>query len=424
MFLQENMGILLFWVSAVFSLLFFLFSKQKTDSFFWTPLVETLFFLLLGISFFFFFSWFWHEKKERLSSLNIKSIKSLVASFFQKYLYYIGFILFYLAVYFILQSFWVREFSPFIFTANILVLFFFFLSNKFFILQDFIKVNTILFSLFYIYAYLWFFVFRENYFTTIDILNTGVLTCTFFITLGFEKKFLKKQHLDTTLLAYFALYGLLSLVFYFSYTFDSLSFIFSFVGIGGCILLFILSENLDSLKKSKKVLKTIGLSLLYFGNIAGIYHLFFIDFSAFIFSLLFIAGVFNFLVHKNYQNYSSFTLSFCTFFALCITLFFEILPSTEQAALPILVFFWGASFCIIFFTYFFHQKYYYDYYFLHVFSYIVNLFWVFSFFYFWGFDILVLGGILLGDSLFVFLSYYKLNSLQKISSDLKQYETS
>ena len=164
---------------------------------------------------------------------------------------------------------------------------------------------------------------------------------------------------------------------------------------------------------SKKILKTLSLIFLYIASFSGMFFLFQEAFSFIVYICLLFSGTFNYLIHRHYQNYISFSISFWVLFFLFSYSFFEVFYTGEQKNFLLIINFFLVSFSMLLYTYFFKLKYLYDYFFVHIFAYIVNLFWVFSFLYFVGFDILYLWVILLLESIFVFLSYYKLNSLQR-----------
>ena len=221
------MAFLLWLVSFFFCFIFFSFfnleknegsalwddiSLYKFESLSWNLIVETLLFFTVWLFLFFYFfnsgiwksdfqkDWFWFNKD---------IFKKWLSLFFKKYLYYIGFIFFYFWVYFIFESMEIGDFWHFIFFVNLLIGVLFFIIKKLFIFRDFIKINTILFSFYYIFSYIYFFFTGDEVFSWIDFLNSFLVLLFFIISIYFDKKILGKQFGDTALVSYFFVYSFL-----------------------------------------------------------------------------------------------------------------------------------------------------------------------------------------------------------------------
>lgn len=89
------------------------------------------------------------EKKIYIPSL--REVGGFVINIFSCYIYYIACALFYFAIYLILKSIYGEvELSSLFLLLNVVVIGLYFLEHKISIFQDFIRVNLILISLYYI----------------------------------------------------------------------------------------------------------------------------------------------------------------------------------------------------------------------------------------------------------------------------------
>ena len=136
--------------------------------------------------------------------------------------------------------------------------------------------------------------------------------------------------------------------------------------------------------------------------------------NIFIFLILAYGVAFNFDVHKRFQNYVSLCFSFIWSFFLTYFLFFRYFYTWTHKEIVFVSIFLLIAFWVIVYTYMKPMKHIQDYYFFHIFSYLINIFWVISFFVLVDFHILYLWIILLLESIFIFMSYYKLNSLKTL----------
>jgi len=411
------LAILCFIFSGIFYFFSSFFSENTIKSFSWNLTFETLFFLILGIFFFFYFgTWkktlYDNEEKQKKSYINWNSIWKITKKFFKKYLYYFGFLFFYTAIYFIFFSFEWGTFSYFIFALNIIVLSLFFITNRLFILKDFLKVNTVVFSFIYIIFFIYIFLTKNNFFITIDFINSLWIILLFIIFL-WSKNFQKKhKENDPMLISYFSFYSLIFGTFYIDYILKSpllsISIFSFFLG----IILFYLPQISKFFLWSKKYLRTIGILFLYISSFYSIIYIFQEWVQSFLLFSLIIGIFFHMRVHFLYQNYISLIFGFLNFFFLFSYFFFTYFYIWEQKDMLFLINYMILAFSFIFYTYINTAKYLYDTYFIHIFSYIVNVFWVVGFFVFSEIHIFNLWIIMLLESIFVFLSYYKLYFLK------------
>ena len=422
------MGLLLFIVSATFSFLFynfFLLSKgdgffwntqsipYNFESFFWNIAIESSFFLILAVVFLYSFSWF-RALAPQTTSISWSGIRSIGQIFLRDYLYYIWFFLFYSAVYLIFKNFDITNFGFFVLFVNIVILSLFLITNKFFIFKDFIKINTILFSLAYIWSYIYIFFTGNNFFSFIDLLNSVFILTFFVLSISGDKYILRNSDSDKWLLIYLFVYGFLFVSFYLHYFIGSISFIFSLTSFLFFLLIFSLALKVSFFQNNRRLLKYLGLLFLYVSSIFAIIFTFKNGMNIFIFLIIAYAVVFNLDVHKRFQNYVSLSFAFLGSFFLVYFLFFRYFYVGVYKDFTLLFLFLSLAFGVIIYTYVKPLKNIPDYYFLHTFSYFINIFWTISFFILADANILNLWIILLLESIFIFMSYYKLNSLKTL----------
>ena len=422
------MGILLFLVSATFSFIFYnffliskgesvfsntIFSPYDFQSFFWNIAIESSIFLAIAVVFLYSFSSFraiWIQK----TKISWWDVRNLSQIFLKDYLYYIWFFLFYSAIYLIFKNFGIANFWFFVLFINIIILSLFLVTNKFFIFKDFIKINTILFSLAYIWSYIYIFLTGNNFFTFIDLLNSIFILAFFILSISWERYILRNSDSDKWLLIYLFIYWFLFVSFYLHYLISSVGLIFSLTSFLFFLLIFSLAIKISFFQNNRRLLKYLGLIFLYLSCLFAILFTMKNGMNIFIFLIIAYGVVFNFDVHNKFQNYVSLCFSFLGSFFLIYFLFFQYFYTWEYRNLILLSLFLLLSFSILIYTYFRDLKNIPDYYFFHAFSYFINIFWVISFFILTDFDILELWIILLLESIFIFMSYYKLNSLKTL----------
>lgn len=397
--------------------MFFSFSQKESvylESLSGNLMFEMLFFIVLGGV---LFLYFWKTKKvlyderETVSYVNWESIKKGTTIFFKKYLYYIGVVLFYASVYLMFQSLDTTKFPYFILFLNVLIFGLFFLTKKFFILQDLLKINAIASSFIYMLFYIYALFFGKDFLLAVDFLNSILIIGIFWLLLWFENPWNRKKVSDPTLVTYFSFYMLIFGVFYSSYILGSTFLAFSIVPFLLGWILFYIPDRVPFLLNSKNNIRYTSLVFLYISSLFSMVYT--LNYGANIFIILsLIAGViFHYKVHFLYQNYISFFVGFCNFFFLFSYAFFEIFYHGGKKDILLLINFFSLSFAFILYTYFCKSKYQHDTHFIHVFWYIVNIFWVVMFFVFSEFDIFNVWFVFLLESMLIFLSYYKLNSL-------------
>lgn len=439
------MNFLLLFISSVFAGVFFIFYKinlwQKVylswqehfigiSSISWNLYIESIIFLIIGFFLFFVFSSFSFIKiksrEELIEEVGVdkKSILKQMdfSIFFKKYLYYIGFIFFYTAVYLILDSFWISEFSYFILLLNIIIGVLFFLTSKAELFRDFIKINTILFSLYYIFYYLYGLIFNDNWIILMDIINTLFILSFFVINIYSDSKILKRKDSDSVLVLYFFIYVFTVCVYYskvlYNFSWKDFSYIIIFLWFIFNIFIYFFLQKLEFLKNSKYTLRALSILFIYisalFWGFMLAYNYWGVIKNIITTIILCYSIIFNYTIHQRYQNYLSFFFSLFTAFFLIYYVFYKYCLYQDIYFLKweiIITLFISLS--LVVFTYIYKLIYLYDYYFLHICAYLVNFLWIMYYFYYADFVILNFWLILLLDSILIFLSYFKLKKLNR-----------
>lgn len=422
------MNYLLFWVCSIFAFIFHFFHTRsigkdiffddfpqgKLDVFISSQnlFIASISFLFLWMALYIIFSQFDQEKKEQpVPKLSFWDIKNILWAFFKKYLYYAGFIFFYLSIYIILHQFWV-SFSYCIFIISIIIFWLFFAASNFYIFRDFIKVNTILFSIYYIADYILNFSLGQVTFIEIDFINSFLVLVFFVLTIYSDNFLLKKPHSDTPLVVYFFVYLFLFVSFYSYIVFWSVHFTFAVLWFLFSVFCYYIAPDFILFKNATIALRYLSLFFSYISILSSVsYHLL-KSFHLVIIVLLLTWAYFNFDIHKKYSNFVSLWFSFLAFWWAVFSIFFEFVFPSFINPQTILVLSFIFAILAILFPIFSKSKEIMEHYFFHIFSYLINFFWVCAFFYFNWFDILAFWVILFIESIFVFFSYYKINSLR------------
>lgn len=424
------MNFLLFFISIIFSFLFYLFhnlallwnilSDTKTQYYNYynfssssltgNLLFESLIFLVIGFLFFIMFSSLFERKKDKEEN---PYLKDWMKNNFKIILYYTGFILFYVSIYMILKDL-NFNFSYIILFVNSLIIILFLVSRRFFILADLLKINTVIFSSIYIFLFLEVFIMREYLFSLLDFINTFVVLVSFFISLYSDKVILKKKS-DSFLMLHFFLYLFLFISFYFNLLFENVSFIFSVFAFFLNIVVFHLLKKIDFFKNSKITLKVVGIFFSYISIISWIYYLLnyeLVYLELLIMLILLYLSFFNFRIHKLYENYTSFTFFFISFYFIVFYFYYNYIYLINYNDLNLVFYSFTTSLLTLLSTYLYKYKRIYDYYFIYMVSLFISILATFYFFYTNTFDFLALWIILLLDSIMIFLSYNKLKQIE------------
>jgi hypothetical protein len=214
--------------------------------------MESLVFLAIGFIFFLLFSSFF-ERKQQINTTPY--LKNWLKKNFKIILYYTGFILFYVSISMILKKL-NFNFAYIILFINILIITIFFISKKFFILADLLKINNVIFSSVYVFLFVNTFLIKQYEFLTIDFINSIIILISFVIIIYSDKVLLKNKS-DSFVLITFFIYTFLFISFYFNLIFNNISFIFSLFSFFLNILIFYLINKINFFKNSKITLTVI-----------------------------------------------------------------------------------------------------------------------------------------------------------------------
>ena len=443
------MNLLIFLVSIFFSFIFYFFylvsnnrsflwynfsSPVYFESLSWSLVIESVFFIVIGILFYLFFSDFSIKKDkdieldsddylsdifEQNSYISFHKVWKYLSIFFKKYLYYFWFIFLYLGVYFIYKSFELENFSYIVFFVNIIVLTLFFVSNKFFIFRDFIKINVILFSVFYLVFYLSNFFFKITVFPIIDILNSLFVLSSFLLVFYNDSKILNFKKLDNSLLIYFfvfiftffsfSVYSFLN-EYIWNYNISSLlSVIWTLLS----IFSYFLFTKIDFFKNNIVTLRIVSFVFAYISVLLAIYYILSFGFNILMFLILCYFIVFLFNTHNKFQNYISFFFSNLIIVFLIFYFYKQVFYIFDDGVI-FLILSLLLSLEWIILTYFYDFKYKFDYYFFHLFSYGVNISSILFYLVVFKIDLFTLWIIFFIESFYIFLSYYRLKQIKNL----------
>lgn len=412
------MALLLLFVSLVFAGVFSIFSFQPNslESVLWFP--ESSFFSLLflclgGIWFSYFFFIAGKNTQKESTWIDLEKAKQAFVSFIQWNLYYIGFIFLYTALYFIIGPLVGYDFWYFIFILSFLILVLFFVSEKFSLFRDLIKINTILFSLYYIISYVVIFVTGNNFFSLLDLLNQIFILAFFILNIYNDKTLLKNKVNDNTLIAYASVYLLLFLVFYISKIWIGVWFSMSLIAAFLSIILKNFITQVKFFSGNEFILKVLSIIFWYIALLCAIMYFMYYWFSI----IVFLIGVYfiidNIVIHNNYQNYSSLFCALTWIIFFYFYLYFNFLQAYEIDGYIFLLYGYMLYFWAIILWYI--QKFYYDYdyYFIYSFFYLASTISMLYFLFSFRFELFDFWVMLLLQSIITFMVYYQFNRLKK-----------
>lgn len=412
------MAFLLLLVSLTFSFVFSIFS-YSTDSLeyiFWfsqSAVFPILFMVLWILWFSYFFFIVWKDKSiQNRSAIDIQQLRKIILLFFQNNLYYIGFVFLYMALYFIIwPSVW-YNFSYFICISSFLILGLFFISEKFSLFRDLIKINTILFSLYYIFSYLFIFFTWNNFFIVLDFLNQIFILAFFILNIYNDKTLLKNKVNDNTLVGYSFIYLLLFFVFYLSQLPIFLSATFCFVGITLSFILKNFITDFSFFKGNESVLKILSILFWYIALFFSIIYTFLHGFNLFISIAAIYLIIDNIIIHKYFQNYISLGFSLLAILFYYFYFYYKALYAYEFEWYLFLLYGYFFYFWVIAFGYIERFTYEYDYYFIYSALYFSSIISMLYFLFGFRFELFGFWVMLLLQSIITFMVYYQFNRIK------------
>ncbi len=412
------MNILLFLISIIFWSIFYLFylisdwSNIYFNSLSWNLLIESVSFILIWFFAFIWFSNFNIEKKENNKDkikLDFSYFVKIIQIFFKKYLYYLWLILAYSSIYFILKYYWYSNFSYFILILNLIVLILFLTKKNFLLFRDFIKINTIIFSLYYIIVFILTFFDKNLILSKLDIINTILILVFFWLTL-YNDKVLKNKKSDLELVSNLYVYIYLYLIYYIKLKLNIFSISLLCSSTFLVTFIYFLVTKIKFFNNSKIILNIISIIISYISIIISFYILYNQKYIILWVINIVYLSFFNYFIHYRYQNYVSLFFSIFWFIFLIFYFYFNYLFKQDSGFMFLWLWFFLAWEFIIY-TYFYDLKYKTDYYFLYIISYLISFFVIVYYFYAFSFDLLTLGIILLLSSFIALGSYFKLKKI-------------
>lgn len=417
------MKFLLFLLGVIFFFIFFLFSKiQKIEGYFITNIfLQANIYIVIALVFVFILIFKGkiqqddEEKDEdagkKITLFSRNDVTVFIKKFFTQYIYYIALSVFYISIYFILHPFY-PTLRPdiFLLVLNLLVVFLYFIEHKFEPFQDFIRVNLILWSLYYIGKHILYISWLHGDIFIIDLLNIIFLFILFFITFYSPRGSKYRPLISHTFIAFSFLEIAVLYTYFFSWGFLAF-WILSWL-IGFSLLFF--TDAIYVYSTIKKIfIREWGVIFLWIFTIVSFFFLH--QDSVLVYILifsLFVCWYVLVLFHNRFSNYLAILVSSLSLSWALFGLYSLWVPHSFNTKYMYVFFFLLATLFLVIDIYR-KKKHIYDEYFYRMYSLLVNIIWIFCFFFFTDVSILSVWIILLIESIYLFFSYY---SFSKISS--------
>lgn len=414
------MKFLLFLLGVIFFFIFFLFSKIGGIEGFFISNIYIQAHIYIFISIFFIITLSLHnflkdnkqepeQQQEKEPLFSTQDIGVFIKRLFSQYIYYIALSLFYISVYFVLRSLYGSLSVDIFFLAlNTLVLFLYFIEHKFEVFQDFIRVNLILGSLYYIghhILYLAWFLGDISGIDFVNMLSIFILFCIVFYTPNTKKY---KQIISH----YFIAFTFLEIGVVLEYIFNTEILLFTITSwiLGFLFLLFTdFIRDYTTIKRS--YIRQWGVIFLWLFTLMSLYFLSRETIVSFILILLLSgASYILYLFHQRFQNYLALWFSSLALSGVLYGIYNFLMPTLSEKYYMYIIFF-SMGIVFLWIDSYMPRKYVYDKYFYHVYSLLVNVLWVFCFFFFTDFSILWVGVLLFVESIYLFISYFTLKKI-------------
>jgi hypothetical protein len=419
------MKFLIFLLWIIFYFIFFLFSLEKWNSYnslLWSLFIEAHIYIATSLIFLFFLFISRRAQKEisplgdddeNWYQLNItrNDILKFVWKFFTQFAYILAILLFYLGIWLMFQSIVWSFHIPIMFLLfNILVLWLFFIEHKFMVFQDFLRINTGIISIYYIFIHIYYILGGSIALWFYDIVNIVLLFVLFYFFLRTERKSQYKYIMQSYVIAFIFLEVLVVLKYFFSFE----PTLYSFMSWVFAMIFFVFPQQLNQQFKIHIFLSRIwGIVFSYFFLIFLSISLFDINLWVIILCLVsFLISLILLEFHKKFENYVALLWASYGSFIWLLWLFLAFL-NQDFIEHYITIFLYFISLIYLIFDVVRKKSYVYDSYFFHVFSLLVNLSCLISFFFFIDFSILNTGLFLIAESLYFFYSYFSLRKTFK-----------
>ena len=414
------MKFLLFFLWISFFFLFFLFSGiERQDAFFQNIFLQAQLYVIISlicVSRVFSFSTVSKNSEDGKKRKSIFSKYSFSRAdfteytklFFGEYIYYIGTLLFYISLFLILKTLlWGIDIPVIFLCFNILVSSLYFFQNKFPLFQDFIRINTLVVSLFYSIKNLEYLLGSWVWMWFIDSVNILFIFLLFFFFFTSSKR---KNYL-WIFCSYALVFIFLQLLTVYKSIFWGTLLWFSFLAFIFWFICLSFTQNIAQILTLRRWnIRIWGLVCLYIFTLCSPFYIFQENLLSFVFLIFsWCAAFFLFKFHERFQNYIS--LFFSSFSVSCIALgIYGMLVPEAFEYTYIFILFFLLSGVFLLWDRLSHVTHLYDKYFFRSFSIVVNLIWVICFLYFIEVSILKLAFLLFGECLYFFYSYYTLRN--------------
>lgn len=372
-------------------------------------LIESIIFGLFWFFMFFIFaknSLKTSEENDKKVSYNLKLDTEKIKNIAYNFSYYIWFLLFYVSFY-LIWSYFSINISYIILFMNVIIYLLFIWTERSNLGYDLFKVNANLFSIYYIFTYIsnisW---TTINTLPIIDIINTILIIFSFFVLIDHKNK---SEEKDSVIIEYFFIY-LFFFIFYYSFTLlftNWIAYYLAWVAILYGIIVYEFVTKIDLFKPNIYELRLIWVIFSYVWILIWIVYSFFsFDLSLILIILMWL--LFNYYVHHRLNNFLSLLFAVVWTNLLVINTITHYLKFWSIEYFALLFIFSIAAVWITFLAKFKHLI---DYYTIHISSYFINIFSVIIFFVYNEFSLLNIWVILLLDSVYFLMSYFKLNQI-------------
>jgi len=323
--------------------------------------------------------------------------------FFSHMIFPLACILFYWGLFLFAQSIFPTSSLPYIFLwVNIFLVFLYFSWKENKLIQRFIAINTSLLSLYYIGLHIVYIFWISWAFQIIDFLNIFIIWVFFYICIRSQSFLHYVKIFYIYILSFLYFEGIILWQFLFWETILSIFWVFSLWGI---MLLYFTGKISHILSISKWFIRLLGLNSIFLSLIAA---LFLWEQNTLV--VLYIIGIHIFmsyilyLFHMRFENYLSLFFSLFSLSFICIYWYFTLSNTVDFLFYVVLL----LSFGILIYDTLTSDIYQYDSYVFHIFSLLVNISSCIFFFIYIDISILSVSLLLIGESIYLFLSYYTL----------------
>lgn len=204
-----------------------------------------------------------------------------------------------------------------------------------------------------------------------------------------------------------------TIIIYFSYNFLSKQIIFYlfYIFLLFSVLVYFYLTSLDFFKNYILKLRVISIFFSYFSILFWFLYLIILGPSWGLILSLFYLCFFNFYIHNKFENYISFFIWIFTLNFLVYFFYYKFFYNLDDWFIFLTLSLFVSLESIII-TYFYKFKYKTDYYFFHIFSYIINILSLFIYLFLFKIDLFLLSIIFFVELIYIYLSYYKLRQIK------------